>query len=85
MPIASGGLHPALLPKLEEILGHDIIANFGGGVHGHKDGSAAGARACAQAAEAIFEKKSLKEQAKFHPELKTALDQWGGVKYKQQR
>ncbi len=85
MPIASGGLHPGLLPKLVEILGSDLIANFGGGVHGHRDGSAAGARACFQAAEAIAAGKSLRDQAKFHPELKIALDQWGGVKYKYER
>lgn len=80
LPIASGGLHPGLLPKLEEILGADLIANFGAGIHGHQDGSAAGARACRQAADAVAQKITLKEYAKTHSELRAALEQWGGVK-----
>lgn len=81
MPIASGGLHPALLPELEKILGHDLIANFGAGVHGHRDGSAAGARACRQAADAVAKGIALKEYAKTHGELKVALEQWGEIRY----
>jgi len=76
MPIASGGLHPGLLPGLVKILGTDLIANFGAGVHGHRNGSAAGAMACAQAAEAVVRGITLEEQAKIHPELRIALEQW---------
>lgn len=81
LPIASGGLHPGLLPKLVEILGNDLIANFGGGVHGHCDGSAAGARACRQAADAVARGVKLAEYAQTHAELKTALEQWGETSY----
>ncbi|MFZ5365461.1 MAG: type III ribulose-bisphosphate carboxylase [Patescibacteria group bacterium] len=77
MPIASGGLHPGLMPKLVEILGSDLIVNFGAGIHGHPDGSAAGARACRQAAEAIFKGVDLREYAKNHEELNRALQFWG--------
>ncbi|MFH0779620.1 MAG: type III ribulose-bisphosphate carboxylase [Parcubacteria group bacterium] len=77
LPIASGGLHPGLLPKLEEILGCDLIANFGAGIHGHQDGSAAGARACCQAADAVLANVSLVKYAKTHSELRVALEQWG--------
>ncbi|MCX6785609.1 MAG: type III ribulose-bisphosphate carboxylase [Candidatus Komeilibacteria bacterium] len=76
LPIASGGLHPALVPKLIKILGPDLIINFGGGLHGHPGGSAAGARACVQAVEATMKKIPLKQYAKIHPELKTALNYW---------
>lgn len=76
LPIASGGLHPGLLPGLVKILGSDLIANFGAGVHGHRNGSAAGAMACAQAAEAAARGITLEEQAKMHPELRIALEQW---------
>lgn len=85
MPIASGGMHPGLLPKLVEMLGTDLIVNFGGGIHGHVKGSAAGARACTQAVEAITRKISLKDYAATHEELKQALEQWSGIKYKMQR
>jgi len=76
MPIASGGLHPGLLHKLVDILGINIIANFGAGIHGHPDGSAAGAKACRQAVEAIEKGISLREYAKDHEELAMALKFW---------
>lgn len=85
MPIASGGMHPGLMGKLIEILGTNLIVNFGAGIHGHRDGSAAGARACLQAAEAIEKGISLEEYAKNHEELNIALSQWSGIKYKIQR
>lgn len=76
LPIASGGLHPALVPKLVEKLGPDIIINFGGGLHGHPDGSEAGARACFQAVEAVMRGGKLKKWARTHDELWTALKRW---------
>jgi len=76
LPIASGGLHPGLLPKLIEILGNNIIANFGAGIHGHPDGSAAGARACRQAVRAVEKGIKLKDYAKDHEELAAALNYW---------
>ncbi|MBU4331515.1 ribulose-bisphosphate carboxylase large subunit [Patescibacteria group bacterium] len=76
MPIASGGLHPALVPKLIKKLGKDIIINFGGGLHGHPDGSKAGARACFQAVEAVMRSVKLKKWAKTHDELWEALKLW---------
>jgi ribulose-bisphosphate carboxylase large chain len=85
LPIASGGMHPGLLPKLAEILGSNLVANFGAGIHGHRDGSIAGAKACYQASEAVAKGIALKDFAADHPELKVALEQWGGVKYKFER
>ena len=76
LPIASGGLHPGLVPDLVKILGHNIVINFGGGLHGHTDGSIAGARACRQAVDAVEKGIDLKNYAKNHPELKKALEYW---------
>jgi len=76
MPIASGGLYPSLIPSLVKILGQDLIINFGGGLHGHPKGSAAGARACVQATEAAMKGVTLREYAKDHKELKEALQYW---------
>lgn len=77
LPIASGGLHPALVPRLIKILGKDVIINFGGGIHGHPDGTLAGAKAARQAVEATMKGIPLRIYAKTHPELRLALEHWG--------
>ncbi|MCF7907109.1 type III ribulose-bisphosphate carboxylase [Patescibacteria group bacterium] len=76
LPIASGGLHPGLVPQLVEILGQNLVINFGGGLHGHPQGSEAGARAAIQSIEAVQKGIKIKEYAKTHPELKVALNYW---------
>ena len=77
MPVASGGLHPALVPELLKIFGTDAIIQAGGGVHGHPDGTEAGAKAMRQAIEAAMKGIPLREYAEEHPELKKALERWG--------
>jgi len=76
MPIASGGLHPALVPKLVGALGRDVIINFGGGLWGHPRNPAAGARAIRQSLDAALKGTPLKEYAKSHEELRIALKKW---------
>lgn len=76
-PVASGGIHPTLVPKNIEILGKDLVINAGGGIHGHPDGTRAGATAMRQAIDAVMKKIPLEEYAETHPELKKALDRWG--------
>ena len=76
LPIASGGLYPALIPNLVEILGKEMIFAFGGGIHGHPQGAYAGARAVFEAREAVEKKISLREYAKTHKNLKAALKMW---------
>ena len=80
LPVASGGLHPGILPALFDVYQtFDIAIQVGGGVHGHPDGSHAGAKAVVQAIEAIKEGISLEEKAKTSPELRKALEKWGTV------
>lgn len=76
MPVASGGLHPRLVPPLMETFGKDFIIQAGGGIHGHINGTFAGATAMRQAVDATMEGKTLKEYAKTNKELKTALKLW---------
>ncbi len=76
MPVASGGLHPGMIPDLVEIFGNDVVIQAGGGVHGHPDGSLAGATAMRQALEAVDEGISLEEYAKSHKALRRALEHW---------
>ena len=75
-PVASGGLHPASVPALLRIFGNDVVIQAGGGVHGHPDGSYAGATAMRQALDAVEEGYTLQEYAETHQELKKALEIW---------
>lgn len=76
-PVASGGLHPGKAHAEIAKLGTDIVLQAGGGIHGHPDGTAAGARAFVQAAEAAVSGISAREYAKTHEELAKALAKWG--------
>jgi ribulose-bisphosphate carboxylase large chain len=77
MPIASGGVHPGLLPKMIELIGTDVIINLGGGIHGHPDGTRSGAKAASQAIDAALAGVALEEHAKNNPELAKAIEKWG--------
>ena len=76
LPVASGGLSPLDVPELMKILGIDMVYQFGGGCHGHPDGTEAGARAIRQAIDAVLENSDLEEYAKTHSELARAIDKW---------
>ena len=75
--VSSGGLYPSLIPKIIKILGKDIILQVGGGVHGHRYGTRAGARAVRQIVDATMKGINLKEYSKDNNELRVALRQWG--------
>jgi ribulose-bisphosphate carboxylase large chain len=77
LPVASGGLHPGLVPSLMELFGKDFVVQAGGGIHGHSGGTVAGAKAMRQAVEATLERVPLEEYTRNHAELKTALRIWG--------
>jgi ribulose-bisphosphate carboxylase large chain len=76
LPVASGGLHPGLVPALMETFGKDFVIQAGGGIHGHTDGTFAGATAMRQAVDAVLEGKTLEEYAETRKELRTALELW---------
>lgn len=76
LPVASGGLHPRLVPALLETFGNDVVLQAGGGIHGHPEGTAAGAKAMRQSVDAVLNGLSLEEYAKTHKELKAALEHW---------
>ncbi len=79
-PVSSGGLHPGLVPDIISLFGKDVIIQAGGGVHGHPDGSKAGAKALRDAINATLEGVSLQDYES--PELKRALEKWGFVRPK---
>lgn len=74
LPVCSGGLHAGHVPELIKITGMDVVIQAGGGVHGHPDGTIAGAKSMRQAVEAVMDGVPLEEYAKSHVELKRALE-----------
>jgi ribulose-bisphosphate carboxylase large chain len=76
-PVASGGLHPGLIPDVMRFYGDDMVLLISGGIHGHPKGTRAGAEASMQAIEAFHEGLSLEEKAKTAKELRDALEKWG--------
>lgn len=76
LPVASGGLHPRLVPALLKTFGNDVVLQAGGGIHGNPLGTIAGAKAMRQAVDATLEGKTLEEYAKNHKELAAALKEW---------
>lgn len=75
-PVASGGLHPGGVEAEIRNLGSDLILQAGGGIHGHPDGTRAGATAMRQAVDAAMAEIPLRVYAEDHPELKRALEKW---------
>jgi len=76
LSVSSGGLHPGHIPYLVKHLGRDLVIQMGGGLHGHENGTGAGARAARQSLNATLKGIPLKEYAKTHSELRIALEQW---------
>ncbi len=76
LAVASGGLHPGHVPAVVDILGKDIVIQAGGGVHGHPDGTRAGARAMREALEAKMQGIPLEEYAEDHEALRKALEKF---------
>ncbi|QXX75060.1 form I ribulose bisphosphate carboxylase large subunit [Methylovirgula sp. HY1] len=93
MPVASGGIHAGQMHQLLDLLGEDVVLQFGGGTIGHPMGIAAGATANRVALEAmIFARNAgrdilqegpqiLEQAAKTCMPLKQALDTWGEVSF----
>ncbi|MDW8022567.1 MAG: type III ribulose-bisphosphate carboxylase [Nitrososphaerota archaeon] len=76
LPVASGGLHPGFVPALIKFFGKDVVIQAGGGIHGHRDGTIAGAKAMRQAVDAVVKGIPLHEYAKTHRELEAVLETW---------
>ncbi len=80
LAVASGGLSPLSLPPVVKAMGNNIVMQFGGGCHGHPQGTLKGAISIRQALDATMKGISLEEYAKDHIELRQAIKKWGGKK-----
>jgi ribulose 1,5-bisphosphate carboxylase large subunit-like protein len=69
LPALSCGMHPGLVNHIKKIVGNDFLANSGGAVHGHPEGTSSGARAMRQAIDMNYGK-----------EYDVAIKKWGLVK-----
>jgi len=93
MPVASGGIHAGQMHQLVELLGEDVILQFGGGTIGHPMGIAAGAEANRVALEAVIKARNegkdllregpavLRAAAQRCGPLDAALSTWGDVTF----
>lgn len=77
-PVPSAGIHPGLVPRILEDFGTDVVVNAGGGIHGHPGGAINGGLAFVQAIDAALNGVPLEQAAEHMPQLKAALDIWGG-------
>ncbi len=69
MYACSGGTTQLIVKNCIDECGMDVILAAGGAVHGHPDGSEAGARSMRQAIDAAMQGVDLLEYAKTHKEL----------------
>jgi ribulose-bisphosphate carboxylase large chain len=93
MPVASGGIHAGQMHQLLDLLGEDVVLQFGGGTIGHPMGIAAGATANRVALEAMVLARNegrniasegpeiLNEAAKWCAPLRQALEVWKDVTF----
>ena len=73
MYACSGGTTQMAVEKLVKTVGTDVMLAAGGGVHGHPDGSEAGAKSMRQAIDAAMKGISVVDYAKDHEELARML------------
>jgi ribulose-bisphosphate carboxylase large chain len=93
MPVASGGIHAGQMHQLLDLLGEDVVLQFGGGTIGHPTGIEAGATANRVALEAmVLARNEGRDIAKEGPEilqaaaknclpLRQALEIWKDVTF----
>lgn len=73
MYACSGGTTQLAVEKIVKAVGTDVMLAAGGGVHGHPDGSEAGAKSMRQAIDAAMAGIPVVEYAKTHAELARML------------
>lgn len=67
MPALSCGMHPGIVKAIQKRFGNDFLANTGGAIHGHPQGTGAGVRAMRQAIDDDIDKE----------EYQIAIHKWG--------
>lgn len=78
LPVPSAGINPGVTRRALQDYGNDVALNAGAAIFDHPMGAAAGVRAFYQALQAIENNLPLKAERIEQPELKSALEKWGG-------
>jgi ribulose-bisphosphate carboxylase large chain len=68
VPALSCGMHPGLVNFVTKKFGNDYMANVGGAIHGHPEGTLAGAKAMRQAIDGTY-----------GHEYEVAVEKWGTI------
>lgn len=76
-PVASGGLHPGIVPKIMGFYENDVVIQLGGGIHGHPDGSRAGAQALRDVIEGVMAGDRLDAITHESKPVEKAVEKWG--------
>lgn len=76
-PVASGGLHVGIVPDVMRTFGTDQCIQLGGGIHGHPDGTRAGAKALLDVIHGTMEGETLADIGRTSPAVGRALGKWG--------
>lgn len=79
LPSLSCGMHPGLVNAILERFGRDVMLNVGGAIHGHPQGSRAGASAMRQAIELSVNGNFTKSNLFKLEELRQAVEKWGYI------
>jgi len=72
VPALSCGLHPGLVDKITSLVGNDYLGNAGGAIHGHPNGTLAGALAMRQSVDKTYGEEyemAIKKWGKVVPEM----------------
>jgi len=77
VPSLSCGSHPGLVKTTMENFGTDLMMALGGAIHGHPDGTRAGARAMRQAMDCEIQGADVEEYMETHDEFRAAIEKWG--------
>ena len=77
LSVASGGVHPFLIPAIMDHFGRDVAIMQGGGIHGHPSGTRAGARTARKVVDAVLNGSSVKALAEQDADVGAAYRIWG--------
>lgn len=77
LSVASGGVHPFLIPAIMENFGHNVAIMQGGGIHGHPSGTRIGAVTSRKVVDAALAGESMENLAARDADVSKAYRIWG--------
>lgn len=81
LSVASGGVHPFLIPAIMGHFGHEVAIMLGGGIHGHPSGTRIGAITSRKVVDAVLAGESMEDLAAREGDVGKAFEIWGRKKW----